>query len=64
MSVHPNQMDRDNALLICQEKGPTEDERRVLEMVVRAFDVGAPLQREWLDRARSIMRTHQMDRIG
>ena len=64
MSIHPNQVDHDNALLICRERGPTDDERRTLDMVVRAYDVGAELRSEWLERARSIMRQHQMERVG
>ncbi len=64
MSIHPNQGDHDNALLICRERRPTDDERRTLDMVVRAYDVGAALQSAWLERARSIMRRHQMDRVG
>ena len=64
MSIHPNQGDHNNALLICRERGPTDIERQTLNMVVRAYDMGAPLQSEWLERARSIMRRHQMDRVG
>jgi hypothetical protein len=64
MSILPNQVDHDNALLICRERRPTDDERRTLDMVVRAYDVGAELQSEWLERARSIMRQHQMERVG
>ncbi len=64
MSIHPNQVDHDNALLICRDRRPTDDERRTLDLVVRAYVVGAELQSEWLERARSIMRQHQMDRVG
>ena len=64
MPVHPNETDHYNALLICRERGPTEDERRTLDMVIRAFDVGAPLHTEGLEQARAIMRQHQMDRVG